>query len=559
MIRPYLTHSKINRTNIFAHIFMQLVSLKDVCLAFTLHKVSLYYHTLCHLTIRQILYRIYYLARLRILPKRAYVFDYSVLPSSIQSRTAFPLKNGKWLGMNQFKFLNIEHQFASDIDWEFPAYGRLWTFNLNYFDYLLDENCSEEEAFGLMSRYLEAEPGLKMGKLPYPVSLRVFNWLKAMVRFGRAEPKLLSFIRCDLRNLARNMEYHVMGNHLLENALALCFGGLALGDHFSLEKGLKVLREELVLQFLDDGAHHERSPMYQQILLERMLDCLNLCQCASEGQRLSVLLQPVVESMFAWLRGMTFSDGSISSMNDFAPSEAMTMQSLKDYAFSLGVDPFAKPVRMGASGYRRFDRSGFELVADAGDLGPDHLLAHAHSDTLSFCMNFKGRPIIVDTGVTTYDEGSIRQYERSTSAHNTVVVDDLEQSVTWGSFRVARRAHSSILNESDYYLQATHDGYNQFGIVHIRDFHLIDSGLYIQDRVIGGIEHHAFLHFAPGLEIDVINDDTISLKSLSVILEGSKRIEKKISYVSGGFNRKIESWKVKISFQSNLSISFLPK
>ena len=37
-----------------------------------------------------------------------------------------------------FKFLNIGKEF-SEIDWEYPDYGRLWTYNLNYFEFLNQE------------------------------------------------------------------------------------------------------------------------------------------------------------------------------------------------------------------------------------------------------------------------------------------------------------------------------------------------------------------------------------------------------------------------------------
>ncbi|MCK5662355.1 MAG: hypothetical protein KAI17_02665, partial [Thiotrichaceae bacterium] len=36
---------------------------------------------------------------------------------------------------DQFTFLNLSHEFEDVIDWNCPAYGKLWTYNLNYFDY----------------------------------------------------------------------------------------------------------------------------------------------------------------------------------------------------------------------------------------------------------------------------------------------------------------------------------------------------------------------------------------------------------------------------------------
>ena len=61
-----------------------------------------------------------------------------------------------------FKFLNIEKEF-SEIDWEYPDYGRLWTYNLNYFEFLNQEGMNREEGIRLIkdfeksSRYLKKE------------------------------------------------------------------------------------------------------------------------------------------------------------------------------------------------------------------------------------------------------------------------------------------------------------------------------------------------------------------------------------------------------------------
>jgi uncharacterized heparinase superfamily protein len=450
--------------------------------------------------------------------------------------------------------LNIEQQFHSEIDWEFPAHGRLWTYNLNYLDCLLDELCTEAQAIKLMQDFLEAEPRLQVGKEPYPVSLRIFNWVKAMVRFRTSEPRFHAFLRCELRHLASHIEYHVMGNHLLENALALCFGGLGVGDMPSFEKGLRLLERELTDQILDDGAHQERSPMYQQILLERMLDCLNLALANPKGQRLIGLLGPTIVSMFTWLRGMTFADGSIAYMNDAVNGVSMKTGWLEAYAIALNLEPNVQPVRMGSSGYRRIDRGRYECIVDAGNLGPDHLLAHAHSDTLSFCLNYDGRPVIVDTGTSTYEEGPIRNYERSTRAHNTVMVDSREQSVPWSSFRVARRAYARILDEGPRHIRATHNGYDGIGVSHVREFRFEDTRLLIEDRVEGGRHHEAFLHFPADIEVECFDNVRIVAGPIAIGVRGANYIERNRYGFAEGFNRRREAWCVCLSFKGSLSL-----
>ena len=82
----------------------------------------------------------------------------------------------------------------------------------------------------------------------------------------------------DLHLISKRLEYHLLGNHLLENAFALFIGGLVSNQPQYINLGEKLLREEFVEQILEDGMHYERSPMYHDILLERTLDALNFAK-----------------------------------------------------------------------------------------------------------------------------------------------------------------------------------------------------------------------------------------------------------------------------------------
>jgi hypothetical protein len=83
-----------------------------------------------------------------------------------------------YLGNDAFRFLNITHQFNEDIDWNFNNYGKLWTYNLNYFDFLNQKGIVKDEGMKLIENYLKNEKKLIDGKAPYPISLRGKNWIK---------------------------------------------------------------------------------------------------------------------------------------------------------------------------------------------------------------------------------------------------------------------------------------------------------------------------------------------------------------------------------------------
>ena len=68
-------------------------------------------------------------------------------------------------------------------------------------------------------------------------------------------------------------------------------------------------------------------------------------------------------------------------------------------------------------------------------------MGHAHADTLTFELSYNEHRLIVNSGTSCYGKSKQRLWQRSTAAHNTVVVDETNSSEIWDSFRVAKRAY----------------------------------------------------------------------------------------------------------------------
>ena len=88
---------------------------------------------------------------------------------------------------------------------------------------------------------------------------------------------LWSSVREQANHLQRRLEWHLLGNHLFENGVALAVVGSCFAHPEAASwrrTGIKVLERELPEQVLADGGHFERSPMYQQRILHglRMLN-----------------------------------------------------------------------------------------------------------------------------------------------------------------------------------------------------------------------------------------------------------------------------------------------
>lgn len=513
-------------------------------------RLRLYFETLRYLKAKQLFFQIVYRFR-RILPERHVTVPRSIQTAGISLDLSIP--SSPTYNARTFKFLNMAKTFPGEIDWDFSDFGKLWTYNLNYFDFLNQEDLTTTEACGLIDSYCIFRGVI--GKEPYPISLRTVNWIKFFVRNGISTDRYDRVLFADYSKLMNNLEFHLMGNHLLENACSLLFGGCYFNNEVFYETARKLLYAELEEQILQDGGHFERSPMYHQILLMRLLDCINLLRTsrAADASLLKFLTR-VAERMLAWLEGVTFSNGQIPCVNDSAHGIAPETTALRAYARRLDIHPAT--TRLGESGYRMYRFEGFELFADIGNIGPDYIPGHAHSDTLSFVLYLDGKPVIVDTAVSTYEPGPIRDRERSTRAHNTVQLDDLEQSEMWSAFRVGRRARIVESGQGPAWLRATHDGYQSLGAYHTRTWTISDGRLHIADVVHGSGRYKqavASLHFHPSITLSMKGDRVIA-DGLEIFVESaSVRLEEYL--FAAGFNLRVPSTVMRIVFKDKLEIS----
>ena len=455
------------------------------------------------------------------------------------------------LKTDAFRFLNIEKHFDQGIDWNFLSHGKLWTYNLNYFEYLSQSGISKHEGLGLIHDFINKEKIIKDGMEPFPISLRVIFWIKFLVKHQIDDVIIDQSLFRQLQILSNRPEYHLLGNHLLENGFSLLFGACYFRDDKLISQAEEILGEELEEQILPDGAHFELSPMYHQLMLYRILDCINLLQqnpmprlYKIEGQ-----LWKKARLMLGWIKEMAFQNGQIPMLNDSTSGIAPDPEKLIAYAQSLGVK--SQKVTLKECGYRKIKNKKYELLIDVGAIGPDYIPGHAHSDTFNFVLHYAAHPIIVDSGISTYEKNQIRKLERSTASHNTVAIAGLEQSEIWGGFRVARRAKVFNLQESENHISASHDGYRQIRTVHQRTFNYQDDSLVIIDEISNQNPAQAFLHFHPDTEVHLIGQEIHGAFG-KITFENSSAVQLEPFQWAKGFNRTITSQKAVITFKDKL-------
>ena len=430
-----------------------------------------------------------------------------------------PMREPSLLGPARLRFLAEEHDL-DQVGWDNPAVALLWRYNLHYFDDLNAQGCATRRPWqrALVQRWLDDNPpGQGTAWAPYPVSLRLVNWIKWALGGEALPAPWLHSLAIQARWLTRRLEWHLLGNHLFINAKALVFAGLffegAEADGW-LHAGLDILRQELPEQILADGGQFERSPMYHALALEDLLDMLNLvAACAPADPALLALLPTLREragAMLHWLRCMRHPGGALARFNDTAEGIAPPTDDIERYAAALGITAPAAPSADGLlalepSGYVRAQSGPAVAFVDVAPVGPDYLPGHAHADTLSFELSVGGREIIVNRGTSVYGTGPRRQWERGTAAHSTVQIGAHDSSEVWSGFRVGRRARPQRVRLTGHSVEAAHDGYGHLpgSPVHHRRWALDGRGLVVEDHVRPATADIAMarLHLAPGLTL----------------------------------------------------------
>jgi len=358
-----------------------------------------------------------------------------------------------------FTFLNRRIDFGRAVDWhraDLDVGTRLWKTHLHEFSYapalalahrLDPQSGYRERLFELIASWSAASP---IGRRDFAleswnasaVPTRALHWAVAGSLLGLAPGSddgraLGRHIGVHGLFLRDNLELDLRGNHLLRDAKGLVFADTLAGG---VPDALAVLEAQVREQVLPDGCHVERAPMYHAVCLEDLLEAALL----------------LGEAAPRWP----------------APSH---------------------PERHG--GLVPLHRGTWRAVVRGGPHGPDYLLGHAHADLLSFDLSAGSRRVVTDTGTPLYDPGPVRQYARSTAAHNTRQIDAQEQIEAWGSFRVGRRGKARVRARGGdaqwTWVWAEADSFaRQPGHpVHHRLLAVSDSGVIAIDAVLGEGTH----------------------------------------------------------------------
>jgi len=230
------------------------------------------------------------------------------------------------------------------------------------------------------------------------------------------------------------------GNWRLLEAASLTLVGM-LFPEFSesvtwREKGLARLEKETSLQFFSDGMHFEISPLYHGLCVQA---CLEVFEAAKHA---GFDLPPTIGTgLPKWFRTLAalyrpnFTRPSINDSGGFLDHERALLRyagatlELPDVLWTgsrgrRGHPPSEKTAFFPDAGLAvvrsEYSEQGLCVLFRAGPPGA----AHIHEDSLSLELSVRGRPVLVDPGISRYAPSPLTLSYRHAGSHSTILLGD---------------------------------------------------------------------------------------------------------------------------------------
>ena len=455
------------------------------------------------------------------------------------------------------------------------------------------------------------------------VAIRAVNWIYALGIFitsSLLKNNILKKILISLYEhgyfIYRNPEKSINNNH--NHYISDLTGQIYLGILFKelpeskkwLNKGVSELFREMRLQILPSGVNYERSINYNRLVLELFSSAIILLK--KNHFEIPSDIYYRLEKMFEFVMFYIKPDGlaPVIGDQDDARLHPFGLQKNIDhrYLLSIGSVLFNRSdFKKYSSGYnpdvffllgynskkaydklcnidfklksKAFSDAGFFIMREkknymfinmSGKSRYSEISGgtHTHSDLLSFELFMEDKTFLVDTGSYVYSaDPKARRLFRSTSMHNTVVVDRQDQNVIkeeilWDFERNAIPKLNQWESNNRYdFFDGEHSGYQRLKepVVHRRNIYF-DKKLIkweITDYLTGLGQHYFewYFHFDVGIDFIIKENRVLTTCSdgvnISIIFysEHPFNIEKERGWVSKAYGEKEQAKVLKISLR----------
>jgi hypothetical protein len=498
----------------------------------------------------------------------------------------------------RFNFRNIENKiFQKQIDWHYiPKKNISWNWDLNRHFFFIDlikayyytgKQQYYEQAISLWEDWIEKnKPGASfLWAYPFEVAARLNNWIWAfflLINTGQLPDETLQRLLKSMHKHADylywNLELHWPNNHLFLEAkvlleFSLLFPELDHNKKF-FNRAETIFKREVECQILPDGVHSELCSMYHRIITGELTEIVVL----GEKNNLSFLsnFNKIKDRMINFSKALQREDGTVPLTGDSALDDTyirFDLAQLEKTDMNYWLLPMVQSgapesyrknnllaINYPCAGYAFIEDKAYgrdiHIMFDYGDFSKNKVSDHAHCDALSFEVYAAGKRLFIDPGV--YFPGVNKlywfNYFRSTSAHNTVMIDNLEQSQLWRASDVKKTARVNLLSFTPSAHAVTIKALcvpywsKTKGISHLREFtYYSDKKIVINDYITGSGRHTLkwFFHLAP--DIALVERDDGGFEGLSKATEylfsltcyGRERLQ---SHIAIGQHNPLLGW-----------------
>ena len=380
-------------------------------------------------------------------PKSKYPHSKDLNLNEINLKTKFYEQNKIYFDGEYFYIFEEKVNKANLNEKLISRLPKLYQYELHYLKHLISSvKANKHENFILWKKLFPISNDVAWD--PYVVSMRLINIIKWILNENiKVNESDRRYIYDHALFIRSNLEYHILGNHLLLNAKALIFSGIFFQTSEAeewLEKGINLYRKELKTQFTKSGMHFELSPMYHLLMVQDILDILNI-KNISKTNLCDELSSLVKKSLVQGIK-TCHPDGDVSMFNDSCLNQVLSIIKLREYFFNI----FNKDIELDEN-TQSYDQDFFsynlrnaKLIFNVAENGPSFIPAHCHADTLSFELSLFQERFIVNSGISTYENIPLRLFQKSTRAKSTLCIGHQNSSKVFGAFRMSRGA--KILN-----------------------------------------------------------------------------------------------------------------
>jgi hypothetical protein len=352
--------------------------------------------------------------------------------------------------------------------------------------------------------------------------------------------------------------FRLRSNHYLSNLAGLTTLSAYLrgpGQQRRLRKYARAVQRELLLQTYADGGDGEASTGYHVLVAQMGLHSFMVQQ--RSGCSIAPAFEARLHRMFAWIAALADDAGKLPHLGDCdngrvellpediaqATRPACQRHSLRTGSiYTLASHLLQLPAGAGGGAQKPISllRESGLAVLRAGDASvvfsamPNGLGgkgSHTHCDKLSVVLRLGVNEVFCDSGSRCYTRSADRRnLDRSTQAHNTLVIDGADQNTIPSDpqmlFQCGNEAVVSditITQDDETSVRASHEGYARLGIGHQRTVQLSEQWLLLTDEVSGAAQHALDLRFVLGPEWRASSEVSCG-ETVSCVIAGPRRV-----------------------------------